>query len=36
MKCEVKHNGDMGMGHSITSWVGIYGLILAHYYVVAM
>ena len=22
MKCEVKHNGDMGMGHFCLIWVG--------------
>ena len=26
MKCEVKHNGDMGMGHLWLNEWGIYGL----------
>jgi len=26
MKCEVKHNGDMGMGHLSLNGSGIYGL----------
>jgi len=25
MKCEVKHNGDMGMGHLWLKWVGHLG-----------